>query len=137
SWHSSALQLVPDSQLQQRAIVNATAAPVPAALLHTLFTDQVAQRPQQPAVITPTRTLNYETLYAYAMQLGTELRSLRARQNRLVAVIMEKGWEQVVGVLGVLYSGAAYLPIDPELPHERLCYLLENAEVELVVTTQT
>jgi amino acid adenylation domain-containing protein len=47
---------------------------------------------------------------------------------------MDKGWEQVVAVLGVLVSGAAYLPIDPALPTERLWYLLENGQVELALT---
>ena len=47
---------------------------------------------------------------------------------------MEKGWEQVVAVLGVLQSGAAYLPIDAQIPKERLWHLLEHGEVELVLT---
>ncbi len=68
------------------------------------------------------------------MLLGDQLRNLGARPNHLVAVVMEKGWEQVVGVLAVLLSGAAYLPIDPKLPQERLTFLLEHGEVELVVT---
>lgn len=52
----------------------------------------------------------------------------------LVAVVMEKGWEQVVAVLAVLQSSAAYLPIDSELPRERLWYLLAHGQVELVLT---
>ncbi len=47
---------------------------------------------------------------------------------------MEKGWEQIVAVLGVMQSGAAYLPIDSALPAERLHYLLNDAEVSLVLT---
>lgn len=47
---------------------------------------------------------------------------------------MEKGWEQVVGALGVLKAGAAYLPVDPALPRERLWYLLENGEVAVALT---
>ena len=54
--------------------------------------------------------------------------------NSLVAVVMEKGWEQVAGVLGVLTSGAAYLPIDAGLPKDRLWHLLQHGEVELVLT---
>src|SRR5258708_276281 len=68
------------------------------------------------------------------MLLGHQLRHLGARPNHLVAVVMEKGWEQVVGVLGVLLSGAAYLPIDPKLPQERLTFLLEHGEIEIVIT---
>ena len=47
---------------------------------------------------------------------------------------MEKGWEQIVGALGVLYSGAAYLPLDPNLPQQRLWQLLDSGEVKWVVT---
>ena len=51
------------------------------------------------------------------------------RPNELVGVLMEKGWEQIVGVLGVLLSGGAYLPIDPGLPQERQHYLLNHGQV--------
>src|SRR5207245_34315 len=54
--------------------------------------------------------------------------------NRLVAVVMEKGWEQVVAVLGILQAGAAYLPIDPAVPPERLAFVLRQSEIELVLT---
>src|SRR5262249_14408599 len=79
-------------------------------------------------------TLTYEELYRAAHQVGRRLRQLGARPNTLVAVVMEKGWEQVVAVLGILESGAAYLPIDAGLPKERLWYLLEQGEVQLVLT---
>ncbi|HVR98014.1 MAG TPA: amino acid adenylation domain-containing protein, partial [Thermoanaerobaculia bacterium] len=69
-----------------------------------------------------------------AARLGHRLRELGARPNRLVAVVMEKGWEQVVAVLGILKSGAAYLPIDATLPRERIWHLLEQGEVEWAVT---
>jgi len=44
---------------------------------------------------------------------------------------MSKGWEQIVAVLGILISGAAYLPLDPELPAQRMQYLLQQGEVTL------
>lgn len=47
---------------------------------------------------------------------------------------MDKGWEQIVAVMGILASGAAYVPIAPELPPERLQYLLKNSEIEIVLT---
>jgi amino acid adenylation domain-containing protein len=134
SWDAMFHALVPPEQLAQRAAVNATDAPIPDGLLHTLFAEQSAQRPERIAVIAPDRRLTYAELAQRSNQVGHTLRRLGARPNQLVAVVMEKGWEQVVAVLGVLAAGSAYLPIDPGLPKERLWYLLENGEVDIVLT---
>jgi amino acid adenylation domain-containing protein len=66
--------------------------------------------------------------------LGHRLRELGVKPNTLVAIVMDKGWEQVAGVLGALDAGAAYLPVDANVPRERLHHLLENGEVEVVLT---
>ncbi|MBW4649609.1 MAG: amino acid adenylation domain-containing protein [Kastovskya adunca ATA6-11-RM4] len=134
AWQEQRRQLIPPKQLEQRTAINDTAVPMPETLAHTLFAAQVSQRPQQAAVITPHLTLTYEELYRRSNQVGHRLRKLGALPNTLVAIVMEKGWEQIVSVMGVLASGAAYLPIDPGLPKERLWYLLENGEVKLVLT---
>ncbi|HEX2186626.1 MAG TPA: amino acid adenylation domain-containing protein, partial [Chloroflexota bacterium] len=80
------------------------------------------------------RTLTYDGLYRLSNRWGRHLRALGARPNTLVAVVMEKGWEQPVAVLGTLQAGAAYLPVDAGLPKERLWYLLQHGQVELVLT---
>jgi amino acid adenylation domain-containing protein len=135
SWQETTRQhLVPEEHLALRAAINATETPVPEELLHDLFAAQVAKQPQQPAVVAAGKTLTYAELDARSNQLGRWLRQEGARPNTLVAVVMEKGWEQVVAVLAALKAGAAYLPLDPELPRERLWYLLENGEVEVVLT---
>jgi amino acid adenylation domain-containing protein len=118
----------------QQAFANRIEAPIPDGLLHELFAEKVALRSQEPAVITHDRTLTYEELYRRSNQVGHRLRNLGVRPNQLVAVVMEKGWEQIVAVLGILASGSAYLPIDAALPKERLWYLLENGEVQFVLT---
>ncbi len=134
AWTEPYRQLVPRHQLQQRAAVNNTAGPVSEAMLHTLFLDQVEAHADDDAVIAPQRTLTYRELYKQASQIGHWLRQAGAVPNTLVAVVMEKGWEQIAAVLGVLMSGAAYLPIDPELPTERQHYLLDQGEVDLALT---
>ncbi len=134
AWQEETRQLLPPAQLQQRAAASGIEAPIPDALLHELFAQQVAERLQQAAVITPTRAFTYEELYRRSNQVAHRLRRLGARPNQLVAVVMEKGWEQIVAVLGILTSGAAYLPVDAALPKERLWYLLENGEVQVVLT---
>ena len=133
-WPEVSQGLVPPRQLEQRDAVNRTDSPISDKLLHQSFMDQVPQRPDQPAVITSERTIGYQELYDRACQIGHQLRIGGARPNSLVAVVMEKGWEQIVGVLGVLFSGSAYLPIDASIPGERLRYLLEHGQVSLVLT---
>lgn len=114
--------------------VNHTTASVPTTLLHTLFLDQVKRTPNAIAVITPERQLSYSEVEQRAIALAWQLHHAGATPNTLVAVVMPKGWEQVVAVYGILLAGAAYLPIDPEQPQERQHYLLQQGEAKLVVT---
>jgi pyochelin synthetase len=103
-------------------------------LVQDLFLEQATRTPELPAVISSKRTLSYSELRLLARALGRRLQGLGVKPNTLVAVVMEKGWEQIVAVLGILESGAAYLPIDAHNPPERLAYLLENGEVKVVLT---
>ena len=98
---------------------------------------QAAVRPDAPAVIAPDRRLTYGELAVRARRIAASLLQQDVKPNALVAVVMEKGWEQVAAVLGVLQSGAAYLPIDPTLPAERIAYLLSNGEVRVAVTQES
>nr|ACN96039.1 non-ribosomal peptide synthetase module-related protein [Fischerella sp. MV11] len=134
AWQQPTRQLVPQTQLEQQAVENATAAPISRELLHTLFATQVKAQRYSKAIVSHKRTMTYEELSDHAHQIGHQLRQLSVRPNQLVAVVMEKGWEQIVAVLGILNSGAAYLPIDPSLPTERQRYLLENGKVQVVLT---
>jgi amino acid adenylation domain-containing protein len=133
-WQVESIALIPPDQLATRASVNATQTPVSQEFLHALVLRQAYQRPDQIAVVTPTRRLCYAEVLNGAWQLAHWLGHQGARPNHLVAIVMEKGWEQIVAVLGVLLSGAAYLPLDPHLPQERLDYLLQHSEVSLVLT---
>jgi amino acid adenylation domain-containing protein len=134
AWVDNSRELLPESQLRERMAVNNTVAPVSQETLHSLFINQVKVRSQSTAIITPECTLTYQELYQKANQLAHRLQQLGTTTNTLVAVVMDKGWEQIVAVLGILISGAAYLPIDPALPQERQWYLLSQGEVKLVVT---
>ncbi len=134
AWSGPLAAGLPPAQLAQRIAVNATAAPVPAGLLHEPFLERARREPERLAVAAPDRRLTYGELLALADAAAARLRRLGVRPNTLVAVVMEKGWEQVVAVLAVLRAGAAYLPIDPTLPDERLAWLLENGRVEVALT---
>jgi amino acid adenylation domain-containing protein len=134
AWDGARANLLPPTQLAERAAANDTAAAIPSGLLHDQFFARARQQPDQTAVITTTRRLSYGEVAERAHRLAGRLRRLGAQRNRLVAIVMEKSWEQVVGALAVLKAGAAYLPVDPELPPERRKLLLERGEVEIVLT---
>jgi pyochelin synthetase len=134
-WQAKMLQLLPPAQVKQIVEVNSTEATLAKGeLLHSLFFDRVALQPDKLAIITSDRTLTYQELSDRINQLGQQLRQLGAKPNQLIAVVMEKGWEQVVAVLAILAAGAAYVPIDPELPRERRFHLIEQGEVQWVLT---
>ncbi|WP_084262886.1 non-ribosomal peptide synthetase [Actinomadura formosensis] len=137
SWDErSRRHIVPEAHRARQAEVNSTAAPVPAGLLHGPFVTRAADRPDRPAVVSTTRTITYGELDRHATRLGRWLRDQGVRPNTLVGVVMDKGWAQVPAVLGVLKSGAAYLPLDASLPRERLHRILKAAEVGIVLTQE-
>ncbi len=134
AWHRVERDLLPPAQAEMQKQYNATGAPVPHGLLQDRIEEQVHQRPDHPAVIAGNHVLSYQELYRRANRIGRRLRDEGAKPNQLVAIIMEKGWEQAAGVLGVIHSGAAYLPIDPEFPKDRIWHLLEHGQVRFVLT---
>ncbi len=129
--------LVPASQLAQRAAINGETmvVPIPEVTLSELFLHMVDRDPDAPAIYASTHPpLTYQDLYAHAQLVTTWLHQHDVQPNTLVAILMEKGWAQIVGVFGILLAGAAYLPGDPALPAERRNYLLENGEVQCLLT---
>jgi pyochelin synthetase len=126
-------ELIPAAQMEIRRQVNATESPVSDELLHTLFLKQVSSNPRQIAIRSPKGQFTYEEVYRRACRVEEELLCRNLRPNDVVAVLMEKGWEQAVAVLGIHFAGGAYLPIDSELPAERQRYLIADAGVKVVL----
>ncbi|MEM9137981.1 MAG: condensation domain-containing protein, partial [Cyanobacteria bacterium P01_F01_bin.42] len=104
------------------------------ALLHELFFRQAAQQPEHPAIITPEKTLTYGEVAARSQILAKRLKQLAVQPNQLIAVSIEKGWQQIIAVLSILSAGAAYVPIDPALPQERRWQLIKDTNAEIVLT---
>jgi len=134
AWLEERRGWLPAAQRRLRERVNDTAVPPPRGLLHEPFDRQAVDAPDRIAVADPRCALSYGELYRRSNHLGHRLRALGAAPDRLVAVVMEKGWEQAVAVLGVVKSGAAYLPIDAGWPEQRIRSLLELGEVAVAVT---
>ncbi|MET0136199.1 MAG: amino acid adenylation domain-containing protein [Kibdelosporangium sp.] len=129
AWKSTLDGLVPAARLEPCALE--VVAPQP--LMHELFDRQALATPQAPAVLAPDRHLTYGTLRQMARSLAGHLQARGLKPGQLVAVVLDRGWEQVAGTLAVLYAGGAYLPIDPELPAERVAHLLDRAAARLAL----
>ncbi|WP_317446781.1 non-ribosomal peptide synthase/polyketide synthase [Streptomyces collinus] len=110
----------------------------PDRTLVDLFEEQAARTPAAVAVTCGGEHLDYATLDARAGRLAHRLAELGAAPERFVALALPRSTDQVVAILAVLKTGAAYLPIDPASPAERLGHLLADAApVALVTTTAT
>ncbi|HEX7314137.1 MAG TPA: amino acid adenylation domain-containing protein [Pyrinomonadaceae bacterium] len=114
---------------------NQTAAPFPRhECLHDLFNAQAARTPSAPAVVRDEQALTYAELEARSNQLAHHLVALGVKPEARVGVCLGRSPELIVALLGILKAGAAYLPLDPEYPAERLSFLLEDAGVSVVIT---
>ncbi len=130
-WHRHTIDLPKVPGLR---VCDTQPASEPSPLLHELFIEQARNHPERIAIIAPNRSLCYSQLYRESARLALRLRASGARENTLVPIVMNKGWEQVVAVMAVSMSGAAYLPVDPSLPKERLHYLLAQGEGNVILT---
>ncbi|HEV3289846.1 MAG TPA: amino acid adenylation domain-containing protein, partial [Streptosporangiaceae bacterium] len=107
----------------------------PGGTLAELFEAQAARTPEALAVACGDVALSYAGLDERAGRLARYLASLGAGPERLIAVLMDKSAEVFVAWLAVAKSGAAFLPIDPAYPAERIEFMLADARPDLVVTT--
>jgi len=101
--------------------------------LHELFEEQVEKTPDAIAVTFEGRRLTYRELNARANQLARRLQELGVGPDKLVGIGVERSLEMIVGVLGILKAGGAYVPLDPVYPRERLAFILEDAQVEVLL----
>jgi len=112
----------------------ATVAPFPRVTMQRLFEEQVARTPEAPAIAFEGRSVSYRQLNARANALALELQARGARPGQLVGLFAERGIEMVVTLLGILKSGAAYLPLDPSYPADRLAFMIADGGAGLIVT---
>ena len=102
--------------------------------LPELFAAQARRTPEAVAVNEGDRTLTYRELDRRANQLAHHLRGLGVGPEVVVGISAERSLDMVVGLLGISKAGAAYLPLDPDYPEERLAFMLEDSRVPVLVT---
>jgi amino acid adenylation domain-containing protein len=110
---------------------------VPMTSIHELFEAQVAQTPDAVAVLFSERSLTYSALNERADRVAGRLGALGVGKGSLVGLFVDRSLDMVVGLLGVLKAGAAYLPLDPSLPQRRLSYMLSDARPSAVLTQES
>ncbi|MFF9785277.1 amino acid adenylation domain-containing protein [Streptomyces nigrescens] len=122
---------------RRRALVewNETARTLPATSLPALWAAQVSATPDSPAVTADGRALTYAELDKRADRLARRLIRSGAGPETFVALALPSSPALVVALLAVVKSGAAYVPIDPEYPADRIRYMIEDSRPTLVVTT--
>ena len=130
--------LTPSEQQQLLVEWNDTQVDYPQdKCIHQLFEKQVERTPDAVAVVFEDQQLTYNELNSRANQLAHYLRSLGVGADVLVGICVERSLEMVVGLLGILKAGGAYVPLDPEYPTERLSFMLEDAQIKVIVTQQS
>src|SRR5262249_30108913 len=114
---------------------NATEAHYPKEkLIHELFEEQAERSPHAVALVYEEQSLTYGALNARANRLAHRLREMGVRPESRVAICLERSLEMVVALLGALKAGAAYAPLDPAYPSERLAYMLEDSAPAVLLT---
>ena len=141
----SQLPLLPKDEQQQTLVAwNDTHTDIPGggSFVHDLFDTQATRTPKAPAIVIPITNFDsqsevavlYGELNRRANQLAHYLQKLGVGPEKMVGLCVERGMEMMVGLLGILKAGGAYLPIDPMYPQDRITFMLEDADVSVVLT---
>ena len=105
-------------------------------MVYQLFEEQVRKDSEKLAVIFEDRKLTYSELNIKSNQLARMLREKGVKRDNIVAIMVERSPEMSIGIMGILKAGAAYLPISPEYPSDRIDYMLEDSEASLLLTVR-
>jgi amino acid adenylation domain-containing protein/non-ribosomal peptide synthase protein (TIGR01720 family) len=132
------LQVMGGGELQDLLSLGTNSGPAADATpLHRLIERQVQLRPDAPAVICGDETLSYAQLDAAANRLAHRLVRLGVKPETRVGLALERSTGMMVALLGVLKAGAAYVPLDPDYPADRLAYMIDNSGIRLLLTQRS
>ncbi|MBV9164105.1 MAG: amino acid adenylation domain-containing protein [Pseudonocardiales bacterium] len=130
----SRIDLLTDNERHQ-LLTDYTPTPTPNTCLPELFEVQVTATPDAVAVIYGDTTLTYTQLNTHANHLAHTLIERGVGPEHIIALALPRGLELVIAILGVLKTGAAYLPLDPDYPPTRIQLMLHDAQPTLLLTT--
>jgi amino acid adenylation domain-containing protein/thioester reductase-like protein len=104
--------------------------------IHDFFVEQVHANPGARAVVFGEQALSYQQLYDKSRDLALYLQSLGVKPDSVVGLCVERSLEMMVGIMGIVQAGAAYLPADPAYPDDRLEYMLQDSQTRIVLTQE-
>ncbi|MCC5644520.1 amino acid adenylation domain-containing protein [Nostoc sp. CHAB 5824] len=132
----SSLPLLTAAEIHQQLIEwNNTQTEYPKdKCIHQLFEEQVEKTPDAVAVVFEDQQLTYRQLNTKANQLAHYLQKLGVGSDVLVGICVERSLEMVVGLLGIFKAGGAYVPLDPNYPTDRIAFMLEDAQLKVILT---
>jgi len=129
------LQMLSQDELNKLLIgFNQTELAYKAKTVTEMFEEQVIESPDSAAIVFGDKRLTYRELNERANQLARYIRSKGITRNSLIGLMVDRSLEMVIGILGILKAGAAYLPIDPSYPSERITYMLNQSHTRLTLT---
>ncbi|MGZ6530035.1 MAG: condensation domain-containing protein, partial [Tumebacillaceae bacterium] len=125
-------------QERQQVLVdwNNTQVDYPQLSIKELFEAQVELAPERVALVFGDQQMTYGELNRRANQLARYLRQRGVGQQDRVGLSVERSFEMIVGMLGILKAGAAYVPLDPKYPHDRLLYMMEDTQLSVLLTQE-
>jgi natural product biosynthesis luciferase-like monooxygenase protein len=115
---------------------NDTNRPVADACIHELFEDQATRTPDAVALIYRGQKMTYRELDERTNRLARHLRGLGVSRDVPVGIFLNRSFSMVEGVLATLKAGGAYLPLDPTYPSDRITFMVEDAELKIVLTEE-
>lgn len=133
----SQLTLMSEEETRQVLVTwNDTRTNYPQLCAHELFSEQAQRTPERLAVYSDSEQLTYRELDERSNSLAHYLRGLGVGREKLVGLYMERTPGMMVALMGILKAGGAYVPLDPSYPAERLAFIIEDAQLSLIVSEQ-
>lgn len=127
------IDILSEDECKELFLFNCTDGTYPAKTLHGLFEEQVEKTPDLIALVYRGEDMTYREVDERASRLATVLKERGAESGQVVGLLTNISHELVIGILAVLKTGAAYMPLNPEDPAERITYMLDDSSAEIVL----
>jgi amino acid adenylation domain-containing protein len=128
--------LSPDEESKLLSEFNNTKVQYPAhKTVIDLFENQVEKSPDAIAVVLETDHISFKELNQRANKLANYILKLGAQKETIIPICLERSFEMLVGIFGILKAGCAYVPIDPEYPEDRIQFMLDDSGADIILTT--